>query len=200
MSRLILVRHGESAGNKVRMFADDPYALPLTELGYAQARAAAEQLAFAFQAELVIASPYLRARETARVIAERLALPLKIDDALYERDVGSFRGMSYDSLHRSADYDHLKPWAWRPAQGESYEDVRARVGPVMDRIAREHPDGDVIIVSHGGVMLALWAHAAGSWEAAHAPPNCGIVLIEHGAKGYSMPQVISGNAAVETGG
>jgi broad specificity phosphatase PhoE len=103
-------------------------------------------------------------------------------------------------LHAAPDFDAARPWAWRPAQGESYDDVRARVGPVMDRIAREHPNGDVIIVSHGGVMLALWAYAAGSWDAAHAPPNCGIVLIEHDSNGYSMPQVISGTAATDTVG
>ena len=46
------------------------------------------------------------------------------------------------------------------------------------------------MVSHGGVMTTLWAYVADTWEEAYVPPNCGMVLIEHGPQGYSKPQVI----------
>ena len=127
MGKLILVRHGESLGNRERIFAANPADLPLTELGYQQAREVAEQIAALFQAELIVASPYLRARETARVIAERLKLPLEIEPALYERDVGSLKGQPYDSLERATGYASVPPWGWKPLGGESYEDVKARV-------------------------------------------------------------------------
>lgn len=200
MSRLILVRHGESEGNKARIFADDPHALPLTPLGYEQAREAAELIRARFNAELVVSSPFVRAHETARIIASALALPLKIEPMLYERDVGAHRGQSYDSLRSAAGYDARKPWAWRPKDGESYEDVRARVGPILDRLAQEHPARDVVVVSHGGVMMTLWAHATGSWSEVHAAPNCGIVLIEHHSGVYSRPQIVTGEQALDLGG
>jgi len=201
MGNLILVRHGESSGNRDRIFAGDPQALPLTELGYAQARAAAHCISQLFHASLVISSPFLRAQETARVIAAVLEAPLQVEPDLYERDVGIYRGQSYDSLAVAPDYLADRPWVWRPDGGESYEDVKARVAPVLDRLAKENPDRDVVVVSHGGVMLTLWAHLVGGWDAAHAPPNCGIVQVRHGPQGYFLPKVIGEvNAAQDTGG
>lgn len=190
MGNLILVRHGESAGNRDRIFALDPHSLPLTDLGYAQARAAARIIAQDFDAEVVISSPFVRARETARTIAETLQLPVTVEPNLYERDVGAHKGLPYDSLEGAADYDALRPWAWTPREGESYLQVQARVAPILDRLAAAHPAKDVVIVSHGGVMMTLWAYVTGDWEAAPIAPNCGLIVVAHGPQGYAAPQVI----------
>jgi broad specificity phosphatase PhoE len=190
MSRLILVRHGESSGNRERIFAIQPHELPLTETGYGQAQEAARRIAEMFRPELVVSSSYVRASETARIIAGALGVALVVEPNLHEREVGVHRGRSYDSLLAAPDYDPNRPWAWKPEDGESYEEVQARVGPILDRLAGAHPHGDVVIVSHGGVMMALWAYVTGHWDGAYAPPNCGIVLIEHGPQGYAMPRVI----------
>jgi probable phosphoglycerate mutase len=190
MGKLILVRHGESLGNRDRIFAINPADLPLTPLGYTQASEVARQIAALFRPELVIASPFLRARETARVIAEYLHLPLQIEPNLYERDVGVYQGQPYDSIRTASDYEPRSFWAWKPEGGESYLDVLARVGPVLDRLAKTHMSQDIVIVSHGGVMQTLWAHVAGDWTGAHAPPNCGIIVVQYNASGYSQPQIM----------
>lgn len=200
MGKLILVRHGESLGNRERIFAVRPSELPLTELGYRQAREVAQEIALRFQPEVVVASPYLRARETARVIGEILKLPAEIEPNLYEREVGVFQGQSYDSIYNAADFDFARPWKWRPKEGESYEDVKARVGPILDRLVKNHPTKDVVIVSHGGVMQTLWAHVTGSWSGISAPPNCGIVLVEHSLNGYGTPVVIGDACAADDAG
>jgi 2,3-bisphosphoglycerate-dependent phosphoglycerate mutase len=200
MSKLILVRHGESSGNRERIFATSPHDLPLTELGYRQAHLVAKRIAELFSAELVVTSAYLRASETARIIAGALALPLEIEPNLHEREIGSHRGRSYDSFLTEPDYDSRRPWAWKPEGGESYEEVQARVSPVLDRLAAAHTARDVVVVSHGGVMTALWAYVAGTWENAYVAPNCGMVLIEHGLQGYSKPQVIDGIAGAGDAG
>jgi broad specificity phosphatase PhoE len=58
-----------------------------------------------------------------------------------------------------------------------------------------------VIVSHGGVMRAVWAHVTGKWENAHVPPNCGIVVIEHHGGHYRAPEVEYGESpARESGG
>jgi 2,3-bisphosphoglycerate-dependent phosphoglycerate mutase len=190
MGNLILVRHGESAGNRDRIFALDPHSLPLTALGYAQARAAARIIAKDFDAHAVVSSPFVRARETARTIGETLQLPVTVEPNLYERDVGAHKGLSYDSLEGAADYDALSPWAWTPRDGESYVQVQARVAPVLDRLAAAHPSQDVVIVSHGGVMMTLWAYVTGDWTSAPIAPNCGLIVVAHGPQGYGAPQVI----------
>jgi broad specificity phosphatase PhoE len=194
MGRLILIRHGESVGNRDRIFAASPQDLPLTELGYQQAREAATVLAQRFSVELVIASPYVRAQETARVIAAVLGVPLEIEPELYERDVGALRGLPYDSIHTIPGYDPQHPWSWKPEAGESFEDVEARVGPILDRLAQAHLSRDVVVVSHGGVMKTLWAYITGGWDGAHVPRNCGMILVEHGPGGYLPPQIIGDRA------
>lgn len=201
MSKLILVRHGESSGNRDRIYATSPHDLPLTELGYFQAQDVAGRIAALFQPQIVVTSAYRRASETARIIAGALGLPLQIEADLHEREIGAHRGRAYDSFLTEPDYDPLRPWAWRPEGGESYEEVQARVGPVLDRLAAAHPSKDVIVVSHGGVMACLWSYVTGSWDDTHVPPNCGLVLIEHGSSGYSLPRVIDGAvSALDAGG
>jgi len=200
MGRLILVRHGESAGNRDRIFATSPHDLPLTELGYGQASEAGQLIAARFHPELVVSSEMLRASETARVIADVLKVPLRLQPDLHEREIGAHRGRSYDSLLSEPDYDHERPWAWKPRGGESYEGVQARVGPILDRLATEHADNDIVVVSHGGVMTCLWAYVTGSWEGAYVPPNCGIVLLQHNARGYGAPLIIDGESVDHAGG
>jgi broad specificity phosphatase PhoE len=200
MSKLILVRHGESAGNRERIFAVSPHDLPLTELGYRQAQHAAQLIGGLFQPELVVTSVYRRASETARIIAGALGLPLECEADLHEREIGAHRGRSYDSFLTEPDYDPQRPWAWKPQGGESYEEVQARVGPILDRLAVAHPARDVVVVSHGGVMTCLWAYVTGRWEGAYVPPNCGIVLIEHGPNGYSAPLIVDGEDCAEDAG
>jgi probable phosphoglycerate mutase len=201
MTNLILVRHGESAGNRERIFATSPHDLPLTELGYAQALAAARRIAELFRPQLVITSAYTRASETARIIAGVLGVPLEVELNLHEREVGVHRGRSYDSFQDAPDYDASRPWAWQPEGGESYEQVQARVGPILDRLAKVHSGKDVVIVSHGGVMTTLWAYVAGRWDDAYVPPNCGMVLIEHGRHGYAKPRAIdAAPGGAEAGG
>jgi probable phosphoglycerate mutase len=200
MGRLILVRHGESAGNRDRIFALSPHDLPLTELGYRQAAGAAHIIAARFNPRLVVSSEMLRASETARIIAGALDVPLQLEPNLHEREIGAHRGRSYDSPLAEPAYDPLRPWAWKPEGGESYEEVQARVGPILDRLAAAHADSEVVLVSHGGVMTCLWAYVTGNWEGAYVPPNCGIVAIEHGPQGYAAPLIIDGEAADHAGG
>jgi broad specificity phosphatase PhoE len=189
VGRLILVRHGESLSNVTRIFATEPHDTPLTDLGYQQARETAEIIATRFDTELVVSSGYLRARETARIIAQRLGVPQTVEPRLHERDIGSYQGQPYDSILAAPGFDPTRPWVWKPEGGESFEEVRTRVAPILDRLAEAHRDRDVVVVSHGGVMTALTAHVAGQWPVDHSTPNGGIILVEHGPQGYIGPPV-----------
>jgi probable phosphoglycerate mutase len=190
MGRLILVRHGESEGNVARIFTTTPMTLALTEVGRRQAREAAARIRALAAPRIVIASPYVRARDTGAIIADELQLPFEIREGLHERETGEFAGRPYESIFEAPDYDHSRPWVWTPPGGESYEHVRDRVGPILDELAARFPADDVVIVSHGGVMIAMWAHMTGEWQGAHTPANCGIVLVQHRAGSYLKPEVI----------
>jgi probable phosphoglycerate mutase len=162
-SRLLLVRHGQSEWNAVGRWQGqaDP---PLTDVGRAQARAAARAVG---SVDAVFSSDLQRARETADVIAERIGVgPVIADPGLRERDAGEWSGLTRDEIrdrypgylpedrHRTfapGSSNNLK----RPPGWESDEEVLARV---LDAIRRVHlviGDGDGLVVTHGGVIYVL---------------------------------------------
>ena len=189
MGKLIMVRHGESEGNAIRRFTMSGEA-KITELGRKQAREAAARIKMLYRPTLVIASTFARARETGEIIARELALPIELEPEFREMSLGDLKGQPYESVANDPTYDPKRSWLWRPPNGESHEDVLKRVSPVLDRVAKNYPADEIVIVSHGGVMRAVWAHVTGKWEDAHVPPNCGIVLIEHEAGRYRNPEVV----------
>jgi broad specificity phosphatase PhoE len=184
--RLILVRHGESEGNRDRTFTQSPD-VPLTPHGCQQARAAADRIAKRYAPARVVASPFARARQTAQIIAGVLALSVDIEPAFREQSFGVLAGQPYDALLNDITYHDGPRWNWRPPGGESLVDVHERVVPAFDRIARTYAGHDVVVVSHGGVMVALWAYVAGAWDGATIAPNAGIVVIEHRDGRYAPP-------------
>ena len=200
MGKLIMVRHGESEGNAIRRFTTSGEA-KITELGRRQALEAALRIKLKFQPALVIASTFARARETGLIIAAELRIPIEYEAEFREQSLGDLAGLPYESVANDPTFDPKRSWVWRAPGGESHEDVLRRVAPVLDRVARQYPSDEIVIVSHGGVMRSVWAHVTGKWENAHVPPNCGIVLIEHQGGRYRDPEVVYGESpARETGG
>ncbi len=193
--KFIMVRHGESEGNRERRFTLSSE-VGLTELGVQQAHEAAGTIARLFKPQVVVSSPFRRARQTSEIIARELSLPVETVHDLHERDLGCLKGHSYDDLRavvlKDRSYDPARGWSWRPEGGESYEDVRERVMAAIDGLLRSYPHQEVVIVSHGGVMLSVWAHITGQWHGAHLPPNCGIVLIEHDGRRMQFPKIVRG--------
>jgi broad specificity phosphatase PhoE len=190
MGRLLLIRHGESEGNRDRTFTRTPD-VPLTETGREQARAAAEWLAARHRPVRVVTSPFARARETAEILAARLGLPVAVEDDLRERSYGALAGQPYAVVRRGLDYDPAAYWLWcPPGGGENLVAVARRAGAALDRVARSAPRDDVVVVSHGAVMVALWWHVTGAWSG-RVPRNAGIVVVEHEGGAYL------GAAAVE---
>lgn len=160
MSRLLLLRHGQSTWNadgRWQGWADPP----LSPLGEAQARAAAERLADAGLAA-VVSSDLQRARRTAELIAEHLGLEvLAVEPDLRERNIGDWSGLTTTEIEqgwpgwlagwRAGDLD-------RPPNGESREEIAARVLAVLERLAHEGGGRTVLVVTHGGVIHLVQDH------------------------------------------
>lgn len=179
MGRLLLVRHGESEGNRDRIFTLTPD-VPITARGAEQARASGVLLRECYRPVHVVSSPYLRARQTAAVIADEIGHPGQIEvvEDLRERSYGDLAGQPYDTPR--PDLDPERYWEWCPPGGETLDEVAHRVGAVLDALARDWPDEDVVVVSHGGVMLALHKHVQGAWSTPRrVTRNAGIVVVEH---------------------
>jgi len=193
--KFIMVRHGESEGNRERRFTISSE-VSLTELGVRQAHEVARRIAQLFKPQIVVSSPFRRARQTSEIIASELNLRIETVYALHERDLGCLKGHSYDDLRtlvlKDPLYDPARGWSWKPDGGESYEDVRERVAAGVGHLLHRYPNDELVIVSHGGVMLSVWAHIIGQWHGTHLPPNCGIVLIEHDGRRMQPPKIVLG--------
>jgi broad specificity phosphatase PhoE len=198
--KFIMVRHGESEGNRERRFTISSE-VGLTELGMRQAHEVSRRVARMFKPRIVVSSPFRRARQTSEIIARELGLEIETVHDLHERDLGCLKGHSYDDLRalvlRDPSYDPSRGWSWKPDGGESYEDVRVRVMAAVEQLLHRYPNGEIVIVSHGGVMLSIWAHITGQWHGAHLPPNCGIVLIEHDGCHMQTPTIVQDNKGPE---
>jgi len=176
---LLLVRHGESAGN-VRGIIQGWQDEPLTPAGEAQAEAVAARLATAGAAALY-SSPLIRARHTAERIAARTGLPIVDEPALREYCFGEAEGLSWPAAVARWQLD-AHDWGRGRVPGEEGMVVfRARVGARLEALAAAHATEVAICVVHGGVLGAFVARLFGLPPEQHPrvhSGNCGVTTIE----------------------
>jgi probable phosphoglycerate mutase len=183
MTRVLLVRHGQSEWNADGRWQGqaDP---PLTDLGRHQAQHAARNLGVV---DAIVASDLQRASETALIISNELGVgPLVLEPDLRERDAGEWSGLTRAEIDRDwpgyldpppadrhtsfgngpasdgappPDAERRRPPSWEP------DDVLvARALAALGRIHDLAPDGEVIVVTHGGVVYALEALLGSPFE------------------------------------
>jgi probable phosphoglycerate mutase len=175
MTRILLARHGETDWNRAGRWQGhaDP---PLNEVGREQASALAERLAGDGVAA-IYSSDLRRASETASVVAGRLGLPVFEDRGLREIDVGSWSGLTRAEVEQRFPAGFAR---WLDGEighdGETREQLTERVVAAVERIAGAHPDGTVLVVTHGGAIRALRRHAAN--DPGDAIANCDTIAVE----------------------
>jgi broad specificity phosphatase PhoE len=144
---LLLVRHGETDWNaegRLQGHTDRP----LNAFGRRQAAELAERLR-GERLDAIYASDLVRAQETAEIVGARLGLPVATDPDLREKNWGSWEGLTGDE-RAAVEFE-----------GESTEEHRERVMRAVRRIAARHPDGRVLVVTHGGSLRRVQAALQG---------------------------------------
>lgn len=145
---LYLVRHGETDWNLQRRIQGSTD-VPLNDTGRAQAKRTGELLA-SRRWDAVVASPLSRAFDTASIIAAEVGLPEPTTDPrLVERAYGDAEGLEMSEV------DRRYPGETHVRGREGREDVAARALDALMDIAEAHPDEDVIVVTHGGLIRAV---------------------------------------------
>jgi probable phosphoglycerate mutase len=199
MARLIMIRHGESVANLERRFTLDAEE-PLTASGIDQARARGLALRGRYVPTSLYSSPFRRALQTAQAIGEVLGLDPVVVDDLREQDFGIYRGRPYTDF-----YGHwmaaggVDRWGLRPDGGEMLREVARRAGAALDEIARRHLGGEVVVVSHGGVMSALRGWVSDDYSQPPVPTaNAGGYLLHFTGERYRGPFDL--DAAAEASG
>ena len=177
--RLWLVRHGQSQGNVARDKARAEglsmidldirdVDVPLSELGHLQAIAAGHwfgALPEDQRPEVILSSPYLRARQTAQAICDAGALaggPARsvIDERLREREFGVFdrlttKGIAEKFPEEAEHRRRLGKFYHRAPGGESWADVILRLRSVLNTINLHYADRRVLVVCHQVVVLCM---------------------------------------------
>src|SRR3954468_19030021 len=208
-STLWIVRHGQSAGNVARDaaeaaglvvidIADRDIDVPLSDLGREQAVALGHwfgDLPRDREPEVVITSPYVRARQTTRLLMESAGLDpkqmrLRGDERLREKEFGildrlTVRGIRERHPDLAAQRSHVGKFYFRPPGGESWCDVVLRLRSVIEMVSREHEGQRVLVVAHQ-VIVHCMRYLLESLEEQEIlaldrrgdVPNCGVTSYE----------------------
>lgn len=158
MTRLVLVRHGETVWHGENRYAGISD-VELTPRGLAQGRQLAEWAATA-RLDGVWTSDLTRARLTATACAEAGGIPLEVDPRLRELDFGDGEGLTTDDMTRqfpeALDAFRADPVGAHLPGGEDPVDAAERFTECLATIAQRHPDGRVLVVAHTtAIRLAL---------------------------------------------
>ena len=168
MLRVLLVRHGETEWNKSHRVQGGASDIPLNETGRKQAEALGLRLKKE-EIQAIYSSPLKRALDTAQAIAQYHQLEIGLEPDLRELDVGELEGVAIGSVGKrldelllmrgqgglqsgAADFHFSKI---QHVGGESLDELQQRSWGAMRRIAGQHSDGAIVVVSHYFVTLSI---------------------------------------------
>ena len=194
MSLLSIIRHGETEWNRQRRIQGQGDSA-LTAVGLRQAEAVARRIGQMAPSRLV-SSDLGRTIHTAQPIAAVTALTLETDSGLRERSFGIFEGLTPSEIEGRYPTEHAL-WQARDPEfaipgGESLLVLRQRVSAALERIAGQSA-GNVVIVTHGGVLdaiyriaLGLSMHAPRTWQLLNASVNQVEISFTAGAAAWRL--------------
>lgn len=156
VTRLVLVRHGESQAQVDRIVGGATGCKGLSDTGAAQVeRLRRRWERIGFRADALYASTLPRAVETADILAAALDLAPKLDDDLCEWRPGECDGISWDEYVETYNVDvRAHPYTPLSPGGESLAEFLLRAGACLQRLARRHAGETVVLACHGGIVEA----------------------------------------------
>ena len=158
MGLIIFLRHGQAQNNTARVLAGRAPGVSLTEKGVNQAHDIGKFLK-SLNVSKIYTSPIERAKRTAEIVGSHLDLLPTEDERLYELEMGRFSGMAYDDLFAKHGNVFLKFY-----QGDStieengvetFAQVRKRVLSMVDFACKNHPDKNILFVTHMDPIKAM---------------------------------------------
>lgn len=155
-NKYLVMRHGGTNGNKTdrvsyKKEAEDH----LTEEGREGVEKSAKHLK---NVDLIISSPFTRARETAEIVAEKIGYKkedIVYDQRIQEIDPGGFDGGDWFKYHEAQK--DIKDWFdHAPEGGESLAEVRKRVGGFLYELDNKYDGKNILVVTHGGPAWLMY--------------------------------------------
>jgi 2,3-bisphosphoglycerate-dependent phosphoglycerate mutase len=141
VKRFFLVRHCESTGQEA--------SAPLTAAGHRQASHLADHLA-TLEVNLLVSSPYTRARQSIAPLAQRLGLPVEIDTRLAERVLAAAPLAHWREAMRQTFADFDLAWPGGEPSRTAMTRGRAAIDAILARAERTP-----VVVTHGNLMTLI---------------------------------------------
>ncbi len=161
MTDLYLIRHGEALGAVHNIIGDTA----LSPRGVTQAERLRDRLAATGEiaADVFISSTFIRARQTAEIIAPALGLPIVFDDEVQELRDGAAYGIPIDEYRAKFGEISFRETPFRRAtpNSESWGEFALRAAMALDRISRQHEGKTIVVVCHGGVIAVSFLYFFG---------------------------------------
>ena len=214
---LWIVRHGQSAGNVARDaaeaggltvidVAERDIDVPLSPLGREQAHVLGHwfgDLPPGQQPQVVLTSPYVRARETTRLLMAGAGLDprkvrVRVDERLREKEFGILDRLTVLGIRErypelAEQRLHVGKFYFRPPGGESWCDVILRLRSLLEMVSREHGGERVLVVAHQVIvncmrylLECLEEHEILALDRQGDVPNCGVTTYERDPNGIGL--------------
>jgi phosphoserine phosphatase len=195
MTTLIIVRHGHTAlnnGDRFRGRTDTP----LDDQGLREAEITAKAIAKRWKLSAVYTSSVSRAHVTGEIIGKPFGLPAIDEPGILDMDYGEWTGLTFEEAreHDPAMYKICMetPRLFRPAKGESFEELRERSVAAVKEIAHKHPNQAVAIVTHNVVnrviLLGFLQTTTDLFWQMHQG-TCAINVLEYDGKNYNIEAI-----------
>ncbi len=208
--RIILLRHGQTTSNVTHKLDTKVPGAELTEQGREQAYQAGLELAeycgvhrgSMGRIQSIVSSVALRAQQTAMIAASAIeevsglghrSAGVDVRWGIHELQAGVYEMLNDHDAHRAYgevtyQWFHGDREATIP-DGENLDGILGRYQPVLEELAEAHPDGDAIVVSHGGIIRVAATHATGT-DAHYAMesyiPNCRFITLVPNGKPFGQ--------------
>lgn len=148
--KLYVARHGQTQWNLEQKICGRTD-LPLTEEGQRQAEVLAQK-AKNLGLDMIIASPMIRAQQTASAVSRVTGIAVQTDTRLIEQDYGIYEGKDRQNAGFLAN---KRQFATRYPNGESMFDVCYRIYSLIEELKQKYPDKKILLVCHGGVCRLI---------------------------------------------
>lgn len=195
MTRLILIRHGQSEANRVSGFTGHSH-IPLSELGRRQAEKTAEYVEKNYKIDEIYSSDLLRAYETGAALSKKLGMmEIKTDKGLREIYAGVWEGLPFAEIPEKYPED-FKKWKehieyCKCTGGESVAEMHERILKTILRISKENEGKTVAVTFHSTPIRAIASYIKdgniNNMEETPWPSNASVTVVDVENGKMTMP-------------
>jgi alpha-ribazole phosphatase len=158
MTRLFLIRHGNTLDEETTKVYKGKIDIPLSRAGIARMEKAGVFLV-SFPIDRVFTSTLSRSIESGELIAKPQKLTIETESAFDEVGFGVWEGLTFDEIRERYPEEHARwvedPSAYPPPQGESFETARKRSMDRLGKIIEECRGQTIAVVAHAGIMRIM---------------------------------------------